>query len=87
MFCPVVREALTAIDEDSTDVPLLASLAKAKLNDVFHLVSNEAIQMHGGIGMTDECDVGFYLKRSRVASETFGSSRFHRDRYAALKGY
>ena len=83
----VVREALTAIDEDSADVALLASLAKAKLNDVFHLVSNEAIQLHGGIGMTDECDVGFYLKRSRVASETFGSSRFHRDRYAVIKGY
>jgi alkylation response protein AidB-like acyl-CoA dehydrogenase len=83
----VVMEALTAIDENSKEVPLLASLAKAKLNDTFDLVSNEAIQMHGGIGMTDECDVGFYLKRSRVASETFGSSRFHRDRYAALKGY
>ena len=83
----VVLEALTAIDENSDEVPALASLAKAKLNDTFFLVSNEAIQMHGGIGMTDECDVGFYVKRSRVASETFGNSRFHRDRYAALKGY
>lgn len=83
----VVLEALNAIDEDSDEAPLLASLAKAKLNDTFFLVSNEAIQLHGGIGMTDECDVGFYLKRSRVASETFGSSRFHRDRYATLKGY
>lgn len=83
----VVLEALTAIDEDSDEVPHLASLAKAKLNDIFFLVSNEAIQLHGGIGMTDECDVGFYLKRSRVASETLGSSRFHRDRYATLMGY
>lgn len=83
----VVAEALTALDENADDASLLASLAKAKLNDTFFLVSNEAIQMHGGIGMTDECDVGFYVKRSRVASETFGSSRFHRDRYAALKGY
>ena len=83
----VVMEALTAIDENSDNLPILASLAKAKLNDIFFLVSNEGIQMHGGIGMTDECDVGFYLKRSRVASETLGSSRFHRDRYAALKGY
>ena len=83
----VVLEALIAIDENSDDVPVLASLAKAKLNDTFFLVSNEAIQMHGGIGMTDECDVGFYVKRSRVASETFGNSRFHRSRYAALKGY
>ncbi len=83
----VVSAALQAIDEGADDASMLASLAKAKLNDTFHLVSNETIQMHGGIGMTDECDVGFYLKRSRVATETFGNSRFHRDRYAALKGY
>ena len=83
----IVLEALTAIDEESDQVPLLASLAKAKLNDIFHLVSNETIQMHGGIGMTDECDVGFYLKRSRVATQTLGDSRYHRARYAALKGY
>jgi alkylation response protein AidB-like acyl-CoA dehydrogenase len=83
----IVLEALTAIDEESGEVAVLASLAKAKLNDIFFLVSNEGIQMHGGIGMTDECDVGFYLKRSRVASETFGNSRYHRSRYASLKGY
>jgi alkylation response protein AidB-like acyl-CoA dehydrogenase len=93
MFCEiemaisVVREGLSAIDEGSDEVSALASLAKAKLNDVFELVGNEAIQMHGGIGMTDECDVGFYLKRSRVATATFGDSIFHRDRYATLKGY
>ncbi len=83
----IVLEALTAIDEESGEVAVLASLAKAKLNDMFFLVSNEGIQMHGGIGMTDECDVGFYLKRSRVASETFGNSRYHRSRYASLRGY
>jgi alkylation response protein AidB-like acyl-CoA dehydrogenase len=83
----IVLEALTAIDEGSDQVPLLASLAKAKLNDIFEHVSNEGIQLHGGIGMTDECDIGFYLKRSRVASETFGSSQLHRNRYATLKGY
>jgi len=83
----VVLKALAAIDEDSDEVSVLASLAKARLNDTFFLVSNEAIQMHGGIGMTDEFDMGFYLKRSRVASETFGNSRFHRNRYAVLKGY
>ncbi len=83
----IVLEALTAINEESGEVAVLASLAKAKLNDMFFLVSNEGIQMHGGIGMTDECDVGFYLKRSRVASETFGNSRYHRSRYASLRGY
>lgn len=87
MTISVVREALSAIDEGSDRVPVLASLAKAKANDTLFLVSNESIQMHGGIGMTDECDIGFYLKRSRVASETFGNSRFLRSRYATLKGY
>lgn len=83
----VVMESLTAIDEGADNLPALASLTKAKLNDIFHLVSSEGIQLHGGIGMTDECDVGFYLKRSRVASETLGSSRYHRDRYATLNGF
>ncbi len=87
MATAVVAEALTAIDEYPEQVPVLASLAKAKLNDVFERVSSEAVQMHGGIGMTDECNVGFYLKRSRVATQTFGDSQFHRDRYAALRGY
>ena len=80
----VVVAAANAIDEGATDVPQLASLAKAKLNDTFHHVSNEGIQMHGGIGMTDEFDMGFFLKRSRVATETFGNSAFHRDRYRQL---
>ena len=50
-------------------------------------VANEAVQMHGGIGMTDEHDIGFYLKRARAAESTLGDARFHRDRYAALEGY
>ena len=52
-----------------------------------HLVSNEAIQMHGGIGMTDEYDVGFFLKRARVAEQIFGSSKYHTERYANLSGF
>jgi alkylation response protein AidB-like acyl-CoA dehydrogenase len=51
------------------------------------LASSEAIQMHGGIGMTDEHEIGFFLKRARVAEITFGGTDFHRDRYAALMGY
>jgi alkylation response protein AidB-like acyl-CoA dehydrogenase len=83
----VVLDALSALDEARDDVPQLASLAKAKVGEVLHAVSNEAIQMHGGIGMTDEFDIGFYLKRARVAEAAFGTVRFHRDRYAALSGY
>jgi alkylation response protein AidB-like acyl-CoA dehydrogenase len=54
---------------------------------VLHKVSNEGIQLHGGIGMTDEYDVGFYLKRARVLETQWGSTPFLRDRFATLAGY
>jgi acyl-CoA dehydrogenase len=83
----VVLDALAALDDRPEEVPLLASLAKAKVGAVLHTVSNEAVQMHGGNGMTDEFDIGFYMKRARVAEQAFGSAAFHRDRYASLSGY
>jgi alkylation response protein AidB-like acyl-CoA dehydrogenase len=83
----VVLDALSAIDDKRADLPQLASLAKARLNDVFELVTNEAVQMHGGIGVTDELEIGFFLKRSRSATQILGNSGFHRDRYASLCGY
>ena len=82
-----VEAALAAIDAGSPDVPELVSLAKAKMGDVFHLVSNEMVQMHGGIGMTDEFDIGFYMKRARAADETFGDAAFQGDRVARLLEY
>jgi alkylation response protein AidB-like acyl-CoA dehydrogenase len=82
-----VEAALTAIDSNSPDVPELVSLAKAKVGDTLHLVSNEMVQMHGGIGMTDAHDAGLYLKRARAAEATFGNQAFHRDRYARIQGY
>jgi alkylation response protein AidB-like acyl-CoA dehydrogenase len=82
-----VEAALTAIDNDSPDTPELVSLAKAKVGDTLHLVSNEMVQMHGGIGMTDAHDAGFYLKRARAAEATFGGQAYHRDRYARINGY
>lgn len=82
-----VEAALAAIDADSPDVAELVSLSKAKMGDVFHLVSNEMVQMHGGIGMTDAHDSGFYLKRARAAEAAFGSQSYHRDRYARINGY
>lgn len=65
----------------------LASLAKARASDTYLAVAREAIQMHGGIGMTDECDVGFYLKRAAVTAETLGNAAWHRSRWATLHGY
>jgi alkylation response protein AidB-like acyl-CoA dehydrogenase len=82
-----VEAALTAIDRGANDVPQLCSLAKARAGDICHLVSNETVQMHGGIGMTDAHDAGLYLKRARVLEAAFGGSSFHRDRYATLMGY
>ena len=84
----VLYEALTALDEDrAVDVPRLASICKARLNDALMLITNESVQMHGGIGVTDEIDIGLYLKRARVAQAMLGNSSFHRDRYASLQGF
>ena len=95
MFCEIelskscVLEALTALDEqrDRDEVAKLASLAKAKVGETYNLVSREGIQMHGGIGMTDEFDIGFFIKRAAVAEQTFGDVNFHRNRYGELEGY
>jgi len=93
MFCEVevtrsaVAAALSALDEQGNDAAALASLAKAKAGDTLYLCGNEGVQMHGGIGMTDEHEIGFFMKRARVAQATFGDASFHRDRYAALLGY
>jgi acyl-CoA dehydrogenase len=83
----VVLQALSTVDEAPEQLPLLASLAKARLNELVKLVTNEAVQMHGGIGVTDELEIGFFLKRARVAMQIFGDTGFHRDRYATLSGY
>lgn len=82
-----VEAALMAIDDDSADVPELVSLAKARMGDTLNLVSNEMVQMHGGIGMTDAHDAGFYLKRARALEALYGNQAFHRERYARIQGY
>ena len=83
----VILQALSAVDETPDQLPMLASLAKAKLNELVKLVTNEAVQMHGGIGVTDELEIGFFLKRARVTMQVFGDTGFHQDRYATLCGY
>jgi Acyl-CoA dehydrogenases len=82
-----VEAALRAIDEGSPDVAELVSLAKIKVGDTFYRVSNEMIQMHGGIGMTDEHDAGFYLKRARTCEAAFGNRSYHRERFATIRGF
>jgi alkylation response protein AidB-like acyl-CoA dehydrogenase len=82
-----VEAALQAIDSGAEDIRPLCSLAKSKAGSFLHHVSNELIQIHGGIGMTDEFDAGLYLKRARAMEATWGNEAFHRDRYATLLGF
>lgn len=84
----VVTEALSAIDEGvrGDELAKYASLAKAKVAQVYNLVSSEAVQMHGGIGMTDEEEIGFFIKRARVAEHTLGDIRYHQNRYGEMIG-
>jgi alkylation response protein AidB-like acyl-CoA dehydrogenase len=82
-----VLAAAMALDERHAQAAQFVSTAKARCSDTFMLAANEGVQMHGGIGMTDEHDIGFYLKRARVAEMTFGDAAFHRERFARLEGY
>ena len=93
MFCEIeltkssVMAAMRAADESSNELQRLSSLSKTIAGETLHLVSNESIQMHGGIGVTDEYDIGFFLKRARVIEQIFGSAKFHTERYANLSGF
>jgi acyl-CoA dehydrogenase len=82
-----VMAAARAVDGADADLAKLVSLAKARCSDAYVLATNEAVQMFGGVGMTDEYDIGFYMKRARAAELTFGDAAFHRARWAALSGY
>ena len=82
-----VLAAARAVDEAPELIPELASLAKARCSDVFIHATNEGVQMHGGVGMTDEYDIGFYMKRAQATSALLGDAAFHRDRWATLRGY
>lgn len=79
--------ALQEIDGQSNSVAKACSLSKAKVGDFVHEMSSQLIQIHGGIGMTDEFDAGLYLKRARVLEGLYGNPGFHRDRYARLMGF
>ena len=82
-----VLKALQLADEGHESLSLVASIAKAKACEVVELCTNEAVQMHGGIGMTDELDIGFYMKRARIIQHLYGNYNYHADRFATLKGY
>ena len=70
-----VEAALQGIDAGADDVPELTALSKCRIGDFLHEMSNQLIQIHGGIGMTDEFDAGFYLKRARVLENLLSAIR------------
>ena len=80
-------KAAQLLDAGDDKAPLFVSVAKAKAADVAALAAREGVQMHGGIGMTDEHDAGLYMKRVAVLEELFGDIFYHRERVAALSGY
>ncbi len=93
MYCEIqlckslVIKALQAIDTDSPMLTYMASMTKSKVGETLQLVTNEGIQLFGGIGMTDDEEIGFFMKRARVAQQTFGDYNYHLDRFATLSGF
>lgn len=83
----LVLRACQALDEGAADAAALASAAKARAGTTATLAVQEGVQMHGGIGMTDEFEIGFFMKRARVAQELLGDANFHADRWARIGGY
>ena len=82
-----VMAASRAIDAGDPQAAKLVSLAKARCSDAYVLAANEGVQIFAGVGMTDEYDIGFYLKRARAAELTFGDAAYHRSRWARLGSY
>lgn len=83
----IVRKALLAVQRDPVKARLLVSQAKSRACSTANRAVQEGVQMHGGIGMTDDLDIGLFMKRARVLQELFGDAGFHADRVAALGGY
>ena len=83
----IVFKALQALDADDAEANLLVTAAKAKMSQVAQLAARGAIQFHGGVGMTDAVDIGFFLKRVRVAEAWLGDANYHAEQFARMKGY
>jgi len=82
-----VLKALQALDADLDNAGAVVSVAKARAGTTATLAVQEGVQMDGGMGMTDQFDIGFFMKRARVCQELFGDSNFHADQLARAKSY
>jgi alkylation response protein AidB-like acyl-CoA dehydrogenase len=82
-----VLKALQTLDGDFENAGAAVAVAKARAGTTATLAVQEGVQMHGGMGMTDQFDIGFFMKRARVCQELFGDSNFHADQLARQKNY
>jgi alkylation response protein AidB-like acyl-CoA dehydrogenase len=82
-----VLKALQTLDTNFEKAAAAVAVAKARAGSTAALAVQEGVQMHGGMGMTDQFDIGFFMKRARVCQELFGDSNFHADQLARMKGY
>jgi len=83
----IMIKALDALDQGDALAAAYSSMAKAKCVKTANLATNEGVQMFGGIGMTDDEEIGFFMKRARVAAQQFGGYSYHADRFARMSGY
>ena len=83
----IVRDALSALDEGRADAAACVSAAKAQATKASRLIGAEAVQMHGGTGMTDEEEIGLFFKRLKAAELSLGDETYHQRRFATLQGY
>ena len=94
-FCPLpieitraaVLKALQTLDANFDKAGAAVAVAKARAGSTATLAVQEGVQMHGGMGMTDQFDIGFFMKRARVCQELFGDNNFHADQLAKMKSY
>jgi alkylation response protein AidB-like acyl-CoA dehydrogenase len=82
-----VLKALQALDADIETAASAVAIAKARAGATATRAVQEGVQMHGGMGMTDQFDIGFFMKRARVCEELFGDANFHADQLARSRGY
>jgi alkylation response protein AidB-like acyl-CoA dehydrogenase len=82
-----VLKALQTLDTEFAKAAAVVAVAKARAGSTATLAVQEGVQMHGGMGMTDAFDIGFFMKRARVCQELFGDSNFQADQLARMKGY
>jgi alkylation response protein AidB-like acyl-CoA dehydrogenase len=82
-----VLKALQTLDGDFENAAAAVAVAKARAGSTATRAVQEGVQMHGGMGTTDQFDIGFFMKRARTCEELFGDANFHADQLARRRSY